>query len=158
MNLVELEKKTLDELQDMARDQGLTGYTRLKKQDLVFRLLQAQTEKMGRFFRRGVLEIVEDGIGFLRQERLLPSLTVVYDFRAQSGSGLASVTYRMTQNFSATVGMAGFFGHYQTKTPPLWTVGIGNRVGRGANQAFVENGFAPIRARDELYLRIRYAF
>jgi hypothetical protein len=97
------------------------------------------------------------GTGYF-QDRLLPGFTFVYDFSSQSGSGLASVTYRMTQNFSATVGMAGFFGHYQTKTPPLWTVGIGNRVGRGANQAFVENGFAPIRARDELYLRIRYAF
>ena len=92
------------------------------------------------------------------QDRLLPGFTFVYDFGSQSGSGLASVTYRFTQNFSATVGMAGFFGHYQTKTPPLWEVGLVNRVGRGAYQAFVENGLAPIRERDELYLRIRYAF
>ena len=92
------------------------------------------------------------------QDRLLPSFTFVYDFSSQSGSGLASVTYRMTQNFSATVGVAGFFGHYQTKTPPLYTIGLENRVGRGAYQAFVENGLSPIRERDELYLRIRYAF
>jgi len=83
VNLVELESKTLDELQEMARDLGLTGYTRLKKQDLVFRLLQAQTEKLGRFFRRGVLEIVEDGIGFLRQERLLPGPDDIYVSQSQ---------------------------------------------------------------------------
>jgi len=83
VNLVELESKTLDELQVMAREQELTGYTRLKKQDLVFRLLQAQTEKLGRFFRRGVLEIIEDGIGFLRQERLLPGPDDIYVSQSQ---------------------------------------------------------------------------
>jgi hypothetical protein len=97
------------------------------------------------------------GTGYF-QDRLLPGFSFVYDFGSQSGSGLASVTYRMTQNFSATVGIAGFFGHYQTKTPPLFTIGLGNRVGRGANKAFVENGLSPIRERDELYLRIRYSF
>ncbi|MBU0491087.1 MAG: transcription termination factor Rho [Chloroflexi bacterium] len=83
MNLVELESNTLDDLQNMARELGLTGYTRLKKQDLVFRLLQAQTEKLGRFFRRGVLEIAEDGIGFLRQERLLPGPDDIYVSQSQ---------------------------------------------------------------------------
>ena len=74
------------------------------------------------------------------------------------GAGLASVAYRMTQNFTAVVGMAGFFGHYQTNTPPLYVSTLGNDVGRGAYKEFTEQGFAPVRARDELYLRIRYAF
>jgi hypothetical protein len=92
------------------------------------------------------------------QDRLLPGFTFVYDLQSQSGAGLASVTYRMTQNFTASVGMAGFFGHYQTNTPPLWVSTLGNQVGRGAYKEFTEQGFAPIRARDEIYLRIRYAF
>ncbi len=93
------------------------------------------------------------------QDRLLPGFTLVYDFHSQSGAGLANVTYRLTENFSATVGMAGFFGHYQTKTPALWSTGVGgNRVGRGAYQTFVENGLSPIRERDELYLTLRYTF
>jgi hypothetical protein len=93
------------------------------------------------------------------QDRLLPGFTFVYDFHSVSGAGLANVTYRFTENFSATVGMAGFFGHYQTKTPALWSTGVGpNRVGRGAYQSFVENGLSPIRERDELYLTLRYTF
>ena len=54
--------------------------------------------------------------------------------------------------------MAGFFGHYQTKTPPLWTGGLINRVGRGAYQSFVENGLSPVRERDEIYFTLRYTF
>ena len=43
MNIAELETKTISELRDIARDLELSGYTTLKKQDLVFRLLQAQS-------------------------------------------------------------------------------------------------------------------
>jgi transcription termination factor Rho len=71
MNITELESKTLAELRDIARELDLSGYTALKKQDLVFRLLQAETERQGYIFSAGVLEIVEDGFGFLRQERFL---------------------------------------------------------------------------------------
>ena len=44
MNIAELELKTLEELRDMARDKDISGYSRLKKDDLVLRLLQAQAE------------------------------------------------------------------------------------------------------------------
>ena len=47
MNIAELEAKTLSELQDTARAMGVTGYTRLKKYDLVMRLLRAETEAQG---------------------------------------------------------------------------------------------------------------
>ena len=72
MNLAELEAKTRDELQDMARELGVHGVTTLRKQDLIFRLLQAQTEQQGNIFSGGILDIVDDGYGFLRQERFLP--------------------------------------------------------------------------------------
>ena len=83
MNITELETKTITELRDIARDLELSGYTALKKQDLVFRLLQAHTEQQGNIFSAGVLEIVEDGFGFLRQERFLPGNMDVYVSQSQ---------------------------------------------------------------------------
>ena len=67
----------------MAKELGITGYSALKKQDLVLRLLQAQTEQQGFLFGGGVLEIVEDGFGFLRKERFLPGPSDVYVSQSQ---------------------------------------------------------------------------
>jgi transcription termination factor Rho len=83
MNIAELEGKTVAELEDMAKELEIPGYTRLKKQELIFRLLQAQTESQGYLFGSGVLEIMEDGIGFLRHEGLLPSNSDVYVSQSQ---------------------------------------------------------------------------
>jgi transcription termination factor Rho len=83
VNIAELETKTIAELRDLARDLELTGYSALKKQDLVFRLLQSNTEQQGNIFSAGVLEIVEDGFGFLRQERFLPGNMDVYVSQSQ---------------------------------------------------------------------------
>ena len=49
MNIVDLETKTLNDLQDMARELDISGYSRLKKHDLMLRLLKAQAESQGRF-------------------------------------------------------------------------------------------------------------
>ena len=68
------------------------------------------------------------------------------------------MTYRFTENFSAAVGLAGFFGSFQKREAPLYENSLDNRVGRGAYNSFVENGLAAIRERDELWLRIRYTF
>jgi transcription termination factor Rho len=83
MNIVELESKTVAELEEMAKDLEIPGYTRLKKQELIFRLLQAQSEQQGYLFGSGVLEIMEDGIGFLRHQGLLPSSNDVYVSQSQ---------------------------------------------------------------------------
>ncbi len=83
MEIAELELKTLDELQELAREMGLTGYTRLKKYDLIMRLLQANAERQGYIFGGGVLEIVSDGIGFLRSDHLLPGPEDVYVSQSQ---------------------------------------------------------------------------
>ena len=69
MNISELESKTLVELQDVARTLGVTGYTRLKKYDLIMRLLKADTEAQGLIFGGGTLEIIQEGIGFLRADK-----------------------------------------------------------------------------------------
>lgn len=83
MNIAELEAKSLDELQDLARELDITGYTRLRKQDLILRILQAQSEQQGFIFGKGVLEITEEGIGFLRQERLLMGPEDIYVSQSQ---------------------------------------------------------------------------
>jgi len=83
VNIVELETMTLSELRDIARTRDVVGYSRLKKQDLIFRLLRAQAEEQGFIFGGGVLEIMSDGIGFLRSDHLLPGPEDVYVSQSQ---------------------------------------------------------------------------
>ena len=66
MNLVELKGKNISELVDMAKTFGVDGATGMRKQDLIFSLLQAQTQQNGVIYGEGVLEILPDGFGFLR--------------------------------------------------------------------------------------------
>jgi transcription termination factor Rho len=83
INITELETRTLPELRELAREHELSGYSTLKKQDLIFRLLQAETERQGNTFSSGMLDIVEDGFGFLRQNGVLPGPTDVYVSQTQ---------------------------------------------------------------------------
>jgi len=83
VNIVELETKTLSDLQEMARELDITGYSRLKKHDLAMRLLQAQAENQGLLFGGGILDIVSDGLGFLRSGDLLPSPDDIYVSQSQ---------------------------------------------------------------------------
>jgi len=83
VNIVELESKGLSELQEMAKELDLTGISRLKKQDLIFRLLRAKAEGLGHIFGGGVLETMSDGIGFLRSNNLLPGPQDVYVSQSQ---------------------------------------------------------------------------
>ncbi|TMG38516.1 MAG: transcription termination factor Rho [Chloroflexi bacterium] len=62
----------------MAKDLGLDGSISANKQDAILQILQAQTEAQGNIFAQGILEIVEDGFGFLRRRTLLPSPEDVY--------------------------------------------------------------------------------
>ena len=66
MNLAELKEKPVAELNAIARGLGLPGASGLRKQELIFKILEAQTEKNGLIFAEGVLEILPDGFGFLR--------------------------------------------------------------------------------------------
>ncbi|GCE45515.1 transcription termination factor Rho [Thermosporothrix hazakensis] len=67
----------------MANDLDLSGYNTLRKQELVFRLLQSGSNQQGNIMASGVLEIVEEGFGFLRQERFLPGSMDVYVSQSQ---------------------------------------------------------------------------
>ena len=66
MHLAELKQKSIADLNDVARDLKIEGAANLRKQELIFAILQAQTEKNGVIFGEGVLETLPDGFGFLR--------------------------------------------------------------------------------------------
>ena len=66
MNLAELKEKTIAELTSIARGLNVVGASGLRKQEMIFKILEAQTEKNGLIFAEGVLEILPDGFGFLR--------------------------------------------------------------------------------------------
>jgi transcription termination factor Rho len=83
VNIAELENKTMPELLDMAREYDISGYSRLKKHELTMRLLQAEAESQGLLFGGGILDVVSDGIGFLRSGDLLPSSDDIYVSQSQ---------------------------------------------------------------------------
>ncbi len=66
MNLSELKEKTIADLNEVARDLKIEGASNLRKQELIFAILQAQAEKNGTIYGEGVLETLQDGFGFLR--------------------------------------------------------------------------------------------
>jgi len=83
MEISQLENKSRDELVEIAKEMGISNYTSLKKQDIIMRLLQAYAEQQGNTFCGGILEIMGDGYGFLRQGTLLPSSTDIYVSQSQ---------------------------------------------------------------------------
>jgi len=66
ISISELKEKTIEELSTVAKGLNVDGATGMRKQDLIFAILQAQTEKIGYVFSEGILEILPDGFGFLR--------------------------------------------------------------------------------------------
>ncbi|MCX8125120.1 MAG: transcription termination factor Rho [Spirochaetes bacterium] len=66
LDLAELKSKTISSLMEIARSMNIEGVSGLKKQDLIFEILKAQTERSGLIFSSGVLEVLNDGYGFLR--------------------------------------------------------------------------------------------
>jgi hypothetical protein len=92
------------------------------------------------------------------QDRLLGVFTLVYDFQSESGGGLPSLTYRFSESFSATFGMALFWGRSQDFDPLSMPRALGNRVGQNAYRDHVETGLGVVRDRDEFFFRLRYTF
>ena len=84
MDIAQLELMKLDELRALARESEIPNFSRLKKSDLILRLLREKAEKQGHQLRGGVLEIIDDGIGFLRaSENFLPSSEDIYVSQTQ---------------------------------------------------------------------------
>ncbi|HOK47615.1 MAG TPA: transcription termination factor Rho, partial [Bryobacteraceae bacterium] len=80
MDLVALKDMSIQQLNQIGKDLGLTGTSGLRKQELIFKILQAQAEKSGLIFSEGVLECLPDGFGFLRapEYNYLPGPDDVY--------------------------------------------------------------------------------
>src|SRR5579864_8389811 len=66
LDLVELKDMSIQKLNQIAKDLGVAGAAGLRKQELIFKILQTQAEKSGLIFSEGVLECLPDGFGFLR--------------------------------------------------------------------------------------------
>ena len=78
MSMTDLENKTKEELVELAKEKGIHNPQPMKKHDLIIKLLENHNDDQNAIFCKGVLEIMSDGYGFLRQESLLPSQTDVY--------------------------------------------------------------------------------
>jgi transcription termination factor Rho len=80
MNVKELKQKTMQELTEIAEGMNVENAAGLRKQDMIFGLLKAQTEKEGKIFAEGVLETLPDGFGFLRapDQNYLPGPDDIY--------------------------------------------------------------------------------
>jgi transcription termination factor Rho len=78
ISIEELENKPKSELVAMAKEKGVPGHEELDHQDLIISLLKSDIEQDGHVFCSGILEIMADGYGFLRQDTLLPTQTDVY--------------------------------------------------------------------------------
>jgi transcription termination factor Rho len=69
MDITKLKDMKMSELSKFARDMGVTGVSGMRKQDLIFRILEAQAQKAGLMFGEGTLEILNEGFGFLRSSK-----------------------------------------------------------------------------------------
>jgi transcription termination factor Rho len=83
MNFSELEAKTRDELMEIAGQQGIEVDKGLKKAEIIQHMVQTQAEQQGHVYLSGILDIMDDGYGFLRQDTLLPGADDVYISNSQ---------------------------------------------------------------------------
>jgi len=79
----QLEDRTCDELEVMAKELGITNYSSMRKSELVAHILKSQAEQQGNLFLAGILEIMSEGYGFLRQDSFLRSANDVYVSNSQ---------------------------------------------------------------------------
>jgi len=76
--LTELKEKKISDLCKIAKEYDINDFSRIKKMDLIFKILQAETEKKGYMFSEGILEIMNEGFGFLRTSGYLPGGNDIY--------------------------------------------------------------------------------
>lgn len=77
-SIADLENLTKSDLTEMAKELGITGYQRMKKQDLIYKVLEMKAEKQGLLFATGILEVLPEGYGFLRGRSYLPGNNDIY--------------------------------------------------------------------------------
>ena len=83
IDMASLEARTLAELRELAKEWEISGFSRLKKEDLILRLLRAKAERDNLMFGGGVLEIVDENKGYLRSKHYKPGPEDVYVSQSQ---------------------------------------------------------------------------
>jgi len=81
--MAQLEAKNRDEVESIAKEQGVSGYSALRKAELITCILKTQAEQQGNLFLEGILEIMSEGYGFLRQQNFLRGASDVYVSNSQ---------------------------------------------------------------------------
>ncbi len=77
-NIGDLEKLNRTDLQGLARELNVAGHQRMKKQELIYKIMEAHAEQQGLHFATGILEILPEGYGFLRGKSYLPGAGDIY--------------------------------------------------------------------------------
>ncbi len=83
MNIAQLEAMTLADLRAKLKEYDIAGGSRMKKEDLILRIMQADAEKRGLELRGGILEVMNEGMGFLRADHYLPGRNDIYVSQSQ---------------------------------------------------------------------------
>ena len=83
MNIKQLETMNLADLRGISREMDIQGASRMKKEDLILRIMQVEAERQGLELRGGILEIMSEGMGFLRAEHYLPGPNDIYVSQSQ---------------------------------------------------------------------------
>ncbi len=83
MNIAQLEAMTLADLRAKLKEFDIAGGSRMKKEDLILRIMQADAEKRGLELRGGILEVMNEGMGFLRADHYLPGRNDIYVSQSQ---------------------------------------------------------------------------
>ena len=83
LTMTQLESKNRDELEAMAKECGISGYSALKKSELIQRILETEAQQQGNMFITGVLETITEGYGFLRQETFRRGANDIYVSNSQ---------------------------------------------------------------------------
>jgi transcription termination factor Rho len=83
LTMAQLEAKNRDEVESIAKEQGVSGYSALRKAELITCILKTQAEQQGNLFLEGILEIMSEGYGFLRQQNFLRGASDVYVSNSQ---------------------------------------------------------------------------
>ncbi|MCJ7752571.1 MAG: Rho termination factor N-terminal domain-containing protein, partial [Armatimonadetes bacterium] len=83
LELAKLDEKSVDDLHELAKELSVEDHEKLRKPDLVLRIMRAQAEQNGLIWTQGVLEILPEGYGFLRVRNFLPSQDDIYVSQSQ---------------------------------------------------------------------------
>ncbi|MFH1429555.1 MAG: transcription termination factor Rho [Candidatus Margulisiibacteriota bacterium] len=83
LDIGELQGKKIEDLYAIAEELKIEGCRKISKHDLIFKILQTKTEQSGFIFARGVLEVLNEGYGFLRTNNYLPSSEDIYVSQTQ---------------------------------------------------------------------------